>query len=230
MRLSGKTRRILQAFCGTLTHASKMPGPCAPSLPARDGCPTGKRLSAVPGTPCFSCYAWRLQKAYPAADRAWRKNMSALYSAMRSIVTRNAWIRGMAALLTADAKRIGDNRVRWFVSGDIQNETHLRMILRVCRLTPHLRHRIPTQETALVSRMVRDGSLKVPSNVVIQLSMSKVNVRIGNHRPFATRGLQWTTVSTGDYSCPASSPDVKFCGDCASCWSQNVPVVTYHLH
>ena len=44
-----------QKITGSMTRTSKMPG-LSYSLPAWE-CQTGGKLSLVPGTPCFGCYA-----------------------------------------------------------------------------------------------------------------------------------------------------------------------------
>lgn len=226
-RFTPARRARLVQSAGTLTHASKMPGPCAPSLPAGKGCPTGARLMSVPGSPCASCYAARLQVAYPSAGRAWERNLEALRAALADPAAARLWVYALAALLLEDAARLGETRVRWFVSGDLQNARHLALVLRVARLTPALRHRIPTQEQALLKRAMRKG-LRTPANVRFQVSTPRVD-RL-TVWPQALPGVQVTSVSTGAYSCPASAPTVKACGGCDLCWRQDVATVTYRLH
>jgi hypothetical protein len=228
-RLSRATVKRLERLAGTLTHASKMPGPCAPSLPT-DRCQTGGRLRSVPGTPCHKCYARRLEGAYPTASRTWHANAQALDRALESPAWARVWVYAMAALLADDAKRLGETRVRWHVAGDVQSRRHLALIYRVARLTPHLRHRLPSQEWAILGRAWQDG-LRPPRNVNVQLSLP----RIGAPLPGRVYGAQVTGVLVGadrsdPRTCPATMPDVHECGACDRCWRPDAGPVVYRLH
>lgn len=223
--LSPATRRRLHQLAGTPTRASKMPGPCAPSLPT-GACATGGRLRLVPGTPCHKCYARRLEGAYPNAARAWARNLEALEAALESPARARAWVYAMAALLLDESARLGDTRVRWQVAGDLQSERHLRLIYRVARLTPQLRHRVPSQEWGLLRRAWERG-LRPPSNVNLQLSLP----RIGAPTMPRTYGAQVTGVSPEAWTCPATNPDgAHACGPCDACWAPTMATVIYRLH
>ncbi len=231
--LSAVVRTRLERIAGTLTHASKMPGPCSPSLPPAM-CVTGAKLARIPGTPCHSCYAARIGKRRHSVEKAWRENWSRAVWAVAQWHGRIPWARcyvyALAALLRDDAVAMRESRVRWHVAGDLQNLTHLRVIVRVCRLTPELQHRLPTQEWSIIGKAERCGLMAVlPQNLNIQLSLPRVDAPQPIVRPY---GLQVTGVSsTGAETCPASfKGGTGKCGPCDSCWDRKVPYVVYRLH
>lgn len=223
----------LEAIAGKLTHASKMPGPCSPSLPPTF-CPTGAKLARIPGTPCHKCYAERIRKRYRGAARAWMENWrkvaraSGFWHGRLKLARRYTY--ALAALLQDDAYRMRETRVRWHVAGDLQNLAHLRIIVRVCRLTPGLRHRLPTQEWAIIGQAQRSGLLAtIPPNLNIQLSLPRIDSPQPVTRPY---GLQVTGVSSqGAETCPATQHGrPNACGPCDACWDRQVPYIVYRLH
>lgn len=219
------TRRRLATWAGTPSRASKMPGPCAPSLPT-DACDTGSKLRLVPGTPCHKCYARRLEGAYPNASRSWSRNLGALRGALQDPARARVWVYSLAALLLDESARLGDTRVRWQVAGDLQGERHLRLIYRVARLTPQLRHRVPSQEWGLVRRAWERG-LRPPANVNLQLSLPTIGAPLMPR----TYGAQVTGVDPDRWTCPATDPEgTHECGPCDACWGPTMATVVYRLH
>ena len=139
------------------------------------------------------------------------------------------WCEAIAELLN----RRRQSFFRWHDSGDLQSVAHLARIVRVCELTPQVRHWLPTREYKIVTDYVSAGG-EIPANLEIRMSVHM----IGGHVPTFPRlkGLvSVSTVSSDEatypeaHQCPAPSQG-GMCGDCRACWSPDVPHVNYHLH
>ena len=191
----------------SLTRTSKMPG-FSYSLPAW-ACKTGQKLAKIPGTPCFGCYAMKGNYTrYPAIKRAQYRRLDAIKHPL--------WVKAMAAQIISKKSPY----FRWHDAGDIQSVKHLLKIFKVCRLTPKIKHWIPTQERQFINKIPID---RIPKNLVIRLSGSKVDGPIPKSWP-------WTsTVKTKNASCPAPKQDGK-CLDCRKCWSRSFKNISYGKH
>jgi len=189
---------------GSLTRTSKMPG-LSYSLPAWE-CQTGSKLSLVPGTPCFGCYAKKGNYIrYPAIKKA-------QYYRLASLV-HDSWVTAMVA----QVKR--QRWFRWHDAGDLQSSDHLKKIFEVCRQTPNTQHWLPTQERKYLPL---EGST-VPDNLVIRLSSSKID------GPRSTAWTHTSSVVTTGASCPAPGQGGK-CRECRACWTKSVKHVSYGKH
>jgi hypothetical protein len=140
---------------GSFTKTSKMPG-LSYSLPAWE-CQTGAKLRKVETSPCFGCYALKGNYTrYPAIKAAQYVRLNSL--------THPKWVDAMVS------KVKNQKWFRWHDAGDVQSHEHMKNILEVARLTPHVKHWMPTQE-----RPYLPAPEAVPDNMVIRLSGSKVN-------------------------------------------------------
>ena len=181
-----------------------MPG-LSYSLPAWE-CQTGSKLSLVPGTPCFGCYAKKGNYTrYPAIKKAQYYRLDSL--------ARDSWTTAMVAQI----KR--QKWFRWHDAGDLQSSDHLRKIFEVCRLTPGTKHWLPTQER----RYLPLPGSSVPDNLVIRLSSSKID------GPRSTAWSHTSSVVTKDASCPAPQQGGK-CKECRVCWNKKIKHVSYAKH
>ena len=70
---------------------------------------------------------------------------------------------------------------RWHDSGDVQNLDHLRRIYAVCRLTPSVKHWMPTREA-----WTKDYIVEAPDNLVVRFSIPMVDQAAGD-------SWQWTS-------------------------------------
>ena len=75
-----------------------------------------------------------------------------------------------------------DGYHRWFDSGDLQSMEMLDAIVAVARMTPTVRHWIPTQERKLVSDWQKLGNT-LPDNLNVRVSAAKLD---GDKPPRAT--------------------------------------------
>ena len=98
------------------------------------------------------------------------------------------------------------------------DEEHLLKIFAVCKLTPSVKHWMPTREAWVKAFL----SLK-PDNLVIRFSAPMVNTSAPSSWPATS-----TVVTTGS-TCPAPKQGNE-CRDCRACWDPEVKNVAYGQH
>ena len=198
-----KTNQALK-IVGGLSRPSKMPG-WAYGLPAKE-CKTGSKLREVKDSVCEECYA--LKNCY-----IFKIVQAAQYRRLKSI-KNPGWVAAMVHLINSKKSKY----FRWHDSGDVQDEDHLTKIFAVCRLTPSVKHWMPTREAWVKAFL----SLK-PDNLVIRFSAPMVNTSAPS---------TWTntsTVVTKGSTCPAPRQGNE-CRDCRACWDPDVKNVAYGQH
>lgn len=214
---------------GVLGYPSKMPGTSYGISASK--CLTGAKLAKIEGSVCFGCYAMKGNYLYPSIKQAHKQRLRGIKSPK--------WAYAMARLLlhmhSLDANgrpRKGRNGPivpgwhRWHDSGDLQSVEHLAKICDVARLTPAIKHWLPTREGTMLKQYVDAGGV-VPVNLIIRLSATMVDgpaPKWWRH----TSGVHKAAPAQG-HDCPARHQDGK-CGDCRACWSFDVPHVSYPLH
>jgi len=187
---------------GSLTRTSKMPG-LSYSLPAWE-CKTGSKLRKVKGSVCSACYALKGNYTRYKAIKA------AQYDRLEKI-KNSLWV----AAMVVQVKR--QKYFRWHDAGDVQDLDHLNKIYSVCRLTPEVKHWMPTREAWIKNHL--DSK---PANLVIRFSPPMIG----------QRNDSWpnsSMVVESGATCPAPKQN-NSCGDCRACWDPLVKVVSYGKH
>ena len=164
------------------------------------------------------------------------------------------WVKMMALLIRykcRDAKPAGKRTYkgskryfRWHDSGDLQAVWHLANIVEVCKLTPKVKHWLPTHEYKIVADYLRSGG-KIPPNLVIRLSAdfigkpAKVDAELRQFLKTAKHRVLTSTVHVGhprkleapkgSVVCLASKRN-NGCEGCHACWDRGVKNVMYPLH
>ena len=187
---------------GSLTRTSKMPG-LSYSLPAWE-CKTGSQLRKIKNSVCSMCYALKGNYTRYKAIKA------AQYVRLNSL-KNSLWVAAMVAQI----KR--QKFFRWHDAGDVQDLDHLKNIYEVCKLTPQIKHWMPTREA-----WVKDHLDSKPANLVIRFSPPMIGQQ-NNSWPNSSM------VVLKDASCPAPSQG-NSCGDCRACWDPKVKIVSYGKH
>jgi hypothetical protein len=203
MKIEMTTKEALQ-LVGGLSKPSKMPG-WAYGLPAKE-CKTGKKLQQVEGSTCYNCYA--LKGCY-----VFKVVQDAQYRRLNSI-QHTHWVLAMSTLINSKKSKW----FRWHDSGDVQDENHLLKIYEVCRLTPKVKHWMPTRE-AWVKKLLKNK----PGNLVIRFSMPMID------QPASGSWSTTSTVVTSGRTCPAPDQNNE-CGDCRACWNPEIKNVAYGQH
>ena len=187
---------------GSLTRTSKMPG-LSYSLPAWE-CKTGSKLRKVKGSVCSACYALKGNYTRYKAIKA------AQYDRLEKI-KNSLWV----AAMVVQVKR--QKYFRWHDAGDVQDLEHLNKIYSVCKLTPEVKHWMPTREA-----WIKNHLYNKPENLVLRFSPPMIGQR---NDSWPNSSMVVETSAT----CPAPKQG-NSCGDCRACWDPLVKVVSYGKH
>ena len=192
----------------SLSKPEKMPG-FAYGLPAWE-CKTGGKLVKVPGSVCFGCYAMKGNYTrFPEIRKSQYKRLDSLKNPL--------WVEAMSSMINSD--RVKKRGVfRWHDAGDVQDLDHLNKIFAVCKLTPTVKHWMPTREA-----WIKDHLSRCPDNLIIRLSMTMID------QPAVGSWPNTSTVVTTGAKCPAPTQGGK-CLDCRACWSKDIKNISYGKH
>lgn len=200
-------------FFPKISKTSKMP--CGSfSLPAQE-CKTGGVLAKIPGSVCHDCYALKGNYRFPNVKKPRYENLELINDLPRFEKT-------MIDYLTKNEK---SGFFRWHDSGDLQSIDHLKSIIFIAAVLPHIKFWLPTKEKQILNEATRQG-LAIPDNLIIRLSMPMVDMA-----PIDT-GFLTSTVHTGapfGHECGAYKNEGK-CGTCRTCWNAEVKNVSYKKH
>jgi hypothetical protein len=162
---------------------------------------------------CQGCYA--TQGFYHMPDAiALRKSNKEDWQA-------DDWVERMVKALVKQKK------FRWFDSGDIYSVDLAWKIYDVCRLTPHVKHWLPTRmhKFTKFSRVI--DALNTLDNVVVRFSSDNVGQHIdGLYVSLVVDAYKHVDKT---HVCPSSLQDGK-CLTCRACWSKDVQSVAYVAH
>ena len=199
-----QTKEALKIIGGSLSKPSKMPG-WSIGVPAKE-CKTGGKLQAVPGSVCFDCYAMKGCYVFKVVQDAQYRRLAAIKHPL--------WVGAMAHLINSKKANV----FRWHDSGDVQDEEHLIKIFAVCKLTPKIRHWLPTREAWIKAFLP-----ECPENLVIRFSAPMVDQEAPASWPNSSE------VGTAGATCPAAQQDNE-CRDCGACWDSNIKTIKYGKH
>ena len=194
----------------SLSKPAKMPG-YAYGLPAWE-CKTGAKLVKVPGSVCAGCYALKGNYArYPEIKKSQYKRLAS--------ISKPEWVQAMAVVINSKAVA-QHGYFRWHDAGDIQSPEHLQKIFEVCKLTPKVKHWMPTREAQFLKDI---DPAQVPDNLIIRMSSHMIDQGPVTFWPHTS------TVGSSSRTCPAPDQGGK-CGDCRSCWNKEIPNIEYGKH
>jgi hypothetical protein len=212
------TIKTAEIAVGGLSKTSKMPT-MSISLPATL-CKTGSKLRKVKGSVCSKCYACKGAYVWASTEKALKRRYDALGGPY--------WIESMVFLMN-NKKRIKDSGLfRWHDSGDLQSIDHLKAIVEVAKLTPHIKHWLPTKEKGIISRFLSENA--VPDNLIIRLS----GAMIDGPKPktlgkLSTINSSTVTTDKAAATCRAFENEGQ-CGDCRQCWDKSIQNIVYLAH
>ena len=189
---------------GGLSKPSKMPG-WSIGLPAKE-CKTGSKLRDVIGSTCYDCYALKGCYVFKVVQDAQYRRLEAIKSPL--------WVAAMALLINSKKSKY----FRWHDSGDVQDEEHLLKIFAVCKLTPDIKHWMPTREA-----WVKHFLPECPDNLIIRFSMPMID------QPAAGSWPNTSTVVTSGATCPSAQQGNQ-CLDCRNCWNKEIKNISYGQH
>jgi len=226
-------RNDMMRVVGGLTQTTKMP--CHSFSIPTSACKKGSKLRKVEGSVCHHCYAHdRGNYSWPNVKNAQARRLRILNEVITSGEGSGEWQLWVDTMVQLMSR---ETYFRWHDSGDLQSMEHLKLIVAVCKRTPHVMHRMPTKEFKTIRRYVQTVC-KLPDNLIVQLSSPMLNDRIKvSHERWAD-GMQVATTYTNaaaayadgvKFVCPATV-DRKTCGDCRACWDPTITNIAYMLH
>ena len=132
-------------------------------------CKTGSKLAKIKDSTCSRCYALKLEKLRPSVHQGWMAN----YTKATNQIAANPdqWAKAAAFQIVRAWQKSGQAFHRWFDSGDLQSVEMLEAIAQAARLTPDIKHWLPTRESAIVKAWLKSN--ECPSNLVIRVSTAQ---------------------------------------------------------
>ena len=98
--------------------------------------------------------------------------------------------------------------------------------MEICKLTPNVKHWLPTREYKIVRDFLHWESF--PSNLTVRLSAHKID-----EKPPKTSECQTSTVNKDKpalgVQCESFKQDNK-CLDCRLCWDKSIDNISYKYH
>ena len=215
MRLSPQYKEAW-AYIGGLSEPSKMPW-YGYNLPATR-CKMGSILANIPGTTCYTCYAFRGHYTLPKVQLCLARRYDALMQDMP---------RWTASMIVVLAHKAGGKEqwFRWHDSGDLQSTEHLNAIAIIARALPHIHFWLPTREYVIVSKWYG----QCPENLTLRLSAHKNNVNWQTDGQALTSTVFKNQHAGKGRKCPAMSQGHK-CLDCRACWNKKISNIVYKQH
>ena len=202
---------------GGLSDPSKMPG-YGTSLPAQE-CNVGSKLVNIIGSVCADCYA--LKGNYIRFKHVGL----ALYRRLHLMQNNPNWVSALAFLINWYGKKTKE--FRWHDSGDIQDKEHLQKIIEVVKLTPNIKHWLPTREAKLVKEYIKEIG-EFPENLVVRVSATMVNGKPHKFHEHTSTVITDRSFALG-WVCPSNEQGNK-CMECRACWDKSVRNITYIKH
>lgn len=197
-----------------LSKTSKL-GCLSWSLQAFETCP-GSVQDGVVVDACKFCYARTGMYHMP--------DVKALRSRNKEDWKNDDWVSRMVKGLSRST------HFRWFDSGDMYSTALAEKILEVCRLTPNVKHWVPTRMHKFEKfRGVLEALSALP-NVVVRLSSDSVSGElIDSFTGHSSTITPYAGYDVKAYECVAYKQGGK-CLTCRACWDKMVPVVAYPYH
>jgi hypothetical protein len=199
---------------GGLIDSSKMPS-FGYGSSAYD-CKRGSKLSKIKGSVCSICYGKKYRFRFPNVKKSLKLKGKA--------VKHPLWVKAMVVMINAYEQ---SGYFRFAVTGDIQSLGELLKICAVCRLTPHIKHWLPTHEVGIIGAFKRAG-FEFPENLTVRLSADMLE-DVPSEALMTSLGVLGGGVSKTNYNCPSSKQD-NMCQKCRLCWNKDVKVVVYKQH
>lgn len=196
-----------------LSDTSKMPKGCKSwSLEAVKTCPGSRASNGELVEVCQGCYATTGHYHMPVVKRPRIHN--------REDWKREGWVGDMVKLLEKS------ELFRWFDSGDVYHPKLAEKILEVMRLTPHVKHWLPTRSYKIKSMRKTITAMKRLKNVSVRYSADKIGVFNKRTHGSVVFDVRKTEQPEGTVLCLAETRG-NTCGDCRACWDKSIKTIAY---
>lgn len=178
---------------------------------------------------CKSCYATRGNYRF--------KNVKEPRDHNRKDWKRSEWVDEFVALLASDKE------FRWFDSGDVYSARLAEKIFEVMKLTPHVKHWIPSRMHKFEKYAPIFEKMKRLKNVSVRFSSDSISgeysAKHGStivpdlvgpvKRSRAELLEKWRERNPSVSFCKAIDNQGK-CGTCRDCWNPKIKVIAYFGH
>ena len=198
-----------------ISVTSKLDGIRSWSLQALDTCPGSKNADGSLVDACSGCYATTGNYNYP--------NVKAPRLHNRDDWQRLEWVDDMVKALDSD------RYFRWFDSGDMYTVALAQKILEVMKLTPWVKHWLPTRMHKFPKFRAVLTEMQALPNVKVRFSSDSV-------RGEYVHGLHGSViiptpddVQSGMTLCKAYDNGGK-CSGCRACYDKGVDLIAYPAH
>lgn len=198
--------KLAEKITGGVSITSKMPCPSWGLSAFR--CRVGSLLAQKQGTVCHDCYALKGRYRFGKVQDKQEERYQGLFNPL--------WTPAMIHLI----RWYCDAYFRWFDSGDIAGENHLRNIVTIAEAVPDVKMWLPTREAEVVRKVG-----EFPENLTVRLSGNMID---GKPPRWPTTSVVSRNGGEG-HACP-SRQQSNSCGACRACWDQDVKNVVYELH
>ena len=196
-----------------LSKTSKLDGIMSWSLQAIDTCPGSSDGNGGLVPACQGCYATTGNYRFANVKKPREFN--------RDDWQRPGWVMDMVESL--DSSRY----FRWFDSGDMYSVDLATSIYQVMRLTPWVKHWLPTRMHKFDKFKSIIKAMQELPNVVVRFSSDSVNGEIIQGQTTST--IFSDTVPVGATECQAYQHEGK-CNGCRACYNKDVKVIAYKAH
>ena len=196
-----------------LSKTSKLDGIMSWSLQALDTCPGSKADNGELVPACQGCYATTGNYRFSNVKKPREFN--------REDWKRDSWVNDM--VLALDSSRY----FRWLDSGDLYDVRLAEKVLEVMRLTPWVKHWLPTRMYKFSKFAPVLEAMQALENVSVRYSSDSVTGEIINAKNSST--IFSDTLPAGSFECKAYQNDGK-CSGCRACYDPAIPVIAYKAH
>jgi len=223
-----------------LSQTSKMP--CYSFNLSALHCRTGSKLVKIKGSVCYGCYALKGNYA--------RYKHPINMKPKTEKINHPLWVPSMVYLINHQGNQRDKRYFRWHDSGDIQNLEHLKKIAKVCKLTPEVKHWLPTREYKIVRDFLFWESF--PDNLTVRLSAHMIDQKAPkviecqtstvnkNKSAFGINCNSYRTNKDGKVLSEKAfqglakqektDEDLGHCGECRLCWDKSIDNISYKYH
>ena len=207
-----KTLKQASQIVGGYTKVKKL-NTISWSISAKE-CITGSKLRLIKNTVCSTCYA--LKGNYVRFS----KNIEPVMKKRLESINNINWVNAMIYIMQNQKAVVSSGLFRWHDSGDIQSLNHLNKIVQIAKLTPNVKHWLPTKE----SNLIQNYKQPIPKNLVIRLSGSFIDAKPPKYKNTST------VVSDKDNATCKAFENNGQCLDCVMCWDDSIKNVSYLNH
>lgn len=203
-----------------LSSPGKMP--CKSfSLQAVETCPGMFLPSGEVKDICKGCYATKRAYTWKDAKRVREDNFEE--------TKKPTFVADLVSLILRQKKKY----FRWFDSGDIYSNDFLDKVYTVCKLTPEIKHWVPTKSRDLFDQETWKKLESLP-NVRVRFSSDSISGEYSKEHGSAViknAELVFEDIKPSKklFPCPSSRQEGK-CLNCRACWSKKIDVVVYKYH